>query len=71
MSAIIYPTWKMRGSPTPNDTLWICDVCGAATWSQHTFERPPVCQCSNRPRLRRATVAEQAEGECHLVKVIG
>lgn len=72
-----YPTWKLRGTPTPNETLWVCNQCETAAWmTDITGVNPPVCNnCRGRKggqvRLRKATAAETAEAKKHLQEVIG
>ena len=39
-----YPTWKIKGSPTPNEKLVICDQCGLAQW----VIQPSVECCARR-----------------------
>ncbi len=72
-----YPTWKVRGEPTPNDTLWVCDECGKAEWGTDTSGAFSVnCySCTGRKggfkRMRRGTPAETTEAKKHLQEVIG
>lgn len=71
---INYPTWKFRGSPTPSDTIWICDGCGTAIWHWHTPINIPVCYCRNSKkknpvRFRRGTEKEQDEAKKHLKRI--
>lgn len=73
---IKYPVWKVRGTPTPNETLFICNGCGTARWTTETGGNPPCCyNCTGRKggflRLRPATTAETAEGKKHIKEIIG
>lgn len=58
-----YPTWKVKASPTPSDTIYICDKCGKAQWGPaglilHCHE----AQCKGRKggpaRMRVGTTDE-------------
>ena len=70
-----YPTWRMRGAPTPNEKLIVCDTCGCAAWTTHG---PGSNLCHNyhdHPdgkyrRMREATPAEYAAGKAALTKII-
>lgn len=73
MSEIKYPTWKVRGGPTPAETLWICDDCGRGHWGwPNVIEH---CSCEGRKggrkRMRRATAAETKAGKLALKEIIG
>lgn len=69
---IKYPTWKLQTNPTPSDTLWVCDVCGSATWGWYNYSAPILCYCNKKhPRLRRATKEEQEEAKKYLEVIIG
>ena len=73
---INYPTWKIRGGPTPNEKLVICDQCGNAEWTIHGLN-PTVCQnrrghaSGKEGRMREATPAEYAAGKAALQEIIG
>ncbi len=73
---IKYPTWKVRGYPTPNDTLWVCDMCREASWGPCVN----VLTCNHNTcygkkggsvRLRKATPKETALAITLLKEVIG
>jgi hypothetical protein len=63
-----YPSFKTRGSPTPNDKLVICDKCGKAYWTFHSG-RQSYCH-NNCGRMREATPQEYTEGKVALKTVI-
>ena len=74
----VYPTWKIKGSPTPNQTLWCCDGCGYCEWGiyNHLGQNVPICcVCKGKKggyaRLRRATEKEKAEALKCLKTIIG
>ena len=73
---INYPTWKVRGGPTPNERLVICDECGKAEWTIHG-EFTPLCYNRHKHadkgnrRMRNATPAETETGKSFLKEVIG
>ena len=64
---IKYPTWRIKGKPTPNEKLVICDTCGHAEWTAHFSTRNPIL-CYHRQghpngknaRMREATSHEYA-----------
>ena len=64
---IEYPTYKMRGHPTPNNKLVICEVCHRADWVTHTTGRSHYC-CSSR--TREATTQEYEQGKKTLKIII-
>jgi hypothetical protein len=66
--AIVYPTWKVRGVPTPYEKLWVCDGCGYAQWTQHGIN---VRQCKCNLRMREATDAEYVSGRAAIQEIIG
>lgn len=73
---IKYPTWKIRGEPTPRERLWICPDCLEADWMESMSGHIPCCHnCRGRKggavRMREATAKEYAEGKKVLVTVIG
>lgn len=76
MTAINYPTWKIRGTPTPNEKLVVCDECGNAEWTIHGLD-PTICHNSHKHasgkwrRMREATPAEYAIGKEELTQIIG
>jgi len=64
-----YQTWKMKGSPTPNDKLVICDKCGKTRWVTHSTGR--ISYCTNmHGRMREATPKEYDEGNAAIEKVL-
>jgi ribosomal protein L37AE/L43A len=65
---IKYPTFKISGEPTPNDTLYVCDVCRKAAWG---FERVGLGKgnCCNT-RMREGTPTEYKEAKRVLKEVI-
>ena len=73
---IKYPAWKVRGAPTPNERLVVCDECGEAIWTIHGAFIP---LCYNRQqhankgncRMRNATPAETETAKSYLKEVIG
>lgn len=74
MSEIKFPAWDVRQTPTPSETLYVCDGCGHAFWGPAGLTT--VCHnCKGRKggykRMRVATAAEQAEGKKHLKTIIG
>jgi hypothetical protein len=65
-----YPTFKIKGSPTPNEFLVVCDKCGKVDWTVSIVGH--VYQCRGCPgRMREATPAEYAAGKAALKEVIG
>jgi hypothetical protein len=76
-AAIQYPTWKVRGNPSPNERLVICDECGHAEWT--TSNTQGVRICYNRHghangkngRMRTATAQETAIGKSTIKEIIG
>ncbi len=73
---IRYPTWKIRGAPTPNEKLVICDECGNAEWTIHGLD-PTIChnahshKSGKQCRMREATPAEYEKGKAAITQVIG
>ena len=72
---IKYPTWKVRGSPTPNERLMICDTCGRAEWYGHGWPQVVYCdptynKVPNHGRMREATAAEYEEGKAAIKTII-
>lgn len=75
-----YPTWKVQGSPTPAETLYICDDCGKAQWSHPGYggysSIALICYNTNKHsnsknrRMRLATPAETEEGKKCLRTII-
>jgi hypothetical protein len=70
-----YPTWKVKVSPTPSDTIYICDKCGKAHWGPaglilHCHE----AQCKGRKggprRMRVGNAGEQKAARAFLKKII-
>lgn len=75
---IKYPTWKIRGTPTPNDSLYICDSCGQGHWGTNTTgsNSAGVCYCTKGRkggpvRMRKATAAETELGKLAIKEIIG
>ena len=64
-----YPNWKIKGSPTPNDKLVICDQCGLAQWGFHAVGLFSYCT-NEHGRMREATPEEYDEGKAAIEKVI-
>lgn len=64
-----YPTLKMRGSPTPNDKLVVCDMCHTARWDTHSTGRQSYYYCCQN-RTREATSQEYIEGKLALKEVL-
>jgi hypothetical protein len=62
-----YPTFMVRGLPTPNDKLMLCEVCQKAKWGYRSVGRISYC-CSHR--MREATAQEYAEGALALKTII-
>ncbi len=73
---INYPTWKIRGAPTPNEKLVICDGCGNAEWTVHGLD-PTICHNRHEHasgkvrRMREATAKEYTIGKAAIQKIIG
>lgn len=73
---IKFPTFKVRGQPTPNEKLVVCDECGKAEWVNHG---PAVYECYNANhhanggyrRMREATPKEYEQGKAAITTVIG
>lgn len=74
MATINYPTFKIRGTPTPNEKLEICDECGYAHWTIHGLG-PTVCHQMHpngkARRMREATPAEYEKGKAAITQIIG
>jgi hypothetical protein len=71
-----YPTWKMKGSPTPNETLYCCDKCGDCRWYPLGFSTIMHCFfCKGKKggfvRMRQATEKEKQEALKVLKTIIG
>ena len=62
-----YPTFKVSGSPTPNEKLMVCEVCQKAEWVGHATGRTRHC-CHSR--MREATPQEYDEGRLALNLII-
>ena len=72
---IKFPTWKVRGNPTPNDTLYICDNCGDSYWAMIRQGIVHTCNnCRGRKggyvRMRKATDKETKLGISVLREII-
>lgn len=66
--AIVFPTWRTRGVPTPNEKLVVCDGCGHSEWIHHGIN---VRQCKCKRRMREANPAEYAAGKAALEEIVG
>jgi len=62
-----YPTFKIRGIPTPYDKLIVCETCHRAKWTSHSTGR--IDRCCGR-RVREATPQEYEAGKAALEVVI-
>lgn len=51
-----YPTFKVKGDPTPLDKLVVCDRCQVAEWTIHSNLQSYHSQCGSR--MREATKKE-------------
>jgi len=69
MTDIKYPTFKTKGSPTPNDHLAICPHCGYARWTIYTHNLPVYCHKCNS-RMREGTPEEYTAAKLALERVI-
>jgi len=60
---ITYPTIHIKGSPTPYDTLFVCDFCKAAVWGFVSSQpmRHYVCKDGKARVMRLATDKEKEE----------
>lgn len=70
---IKYPTWRVRGNPTPNEKLMVCDRCGAASWMPHsplTHVAEHTCPDNTKCRMRKATAAEYEQGKAVCKEII-
>lgn len=74
---IKYPTWKVRGHPTPNECLMICDNCGIAEWTMDIGHNVYTCDhrtCHVRKggamRMRVATKKEREQALKALKQII-
>jgi len=69
-----YPTWKMRGNPTPNETLYCCDSCKKSRWCPYSESIRYCYNCRGKKggyqRLRKATAKEIAEAKKVLKDII-
>lgn len=74
--SIKYPIWKIRGKPTPNEKLMICDGCGTAKWStDSSYSKVLYCDnCQGKKggylRMRKATLSEIKEAKKYLKEII-
>ena len=69
-----YPTFKIRGTPTPNEKLVVCEVCQEADWTIHGDNRVPnshYCQDGKHRRMREGTLEEYEEAKKVLTQIIG
>lgn len=72
-STIRYPSWKIRGTPTPNEKLMVCDKCGLASWITNSPMSNVVyhtCSDNKQHRSREATAAEYKMGKAAIKEVI-
>lgn len=60
-----YPTFKVKGSSTPNTKLMVCEICHKAEWSTHSTERQSYCCAA---RMREAIREEYIEGRAVLTE---
>ena len=72
---IDYPTYRVKGHPTPNEKLVICDSCGYAKWTIFGIN-PIYCTHTRKHngknvRMREATLEEYKIGKEKLVEEIG
>ena len=70
---IQYRTWKLRGTPTPNEKLMVCDICGFSDWGTNSPLSNVVyhiCLDRKQRRSREATPAEYAAGKAALKEII-
>jgi hypothetical protein len=51
-----YPTFRIRGTPTPNEKLIVCDECQIAAWVAYSVG--VINYCCGR-RMRVATIQER------------
>jgi len=65
-----YETWNVRGTPTPNALLVVCDQCQEAHWTGEIKGQVRYCE-KHHARMREGTKAEYAEARKALKKVIG
>lgn len=63
---IVYPTWKQKGYPTPNNLLKICDKCCRAVWLPDSTNQNYCCDS----RMRIATKKEINEALKCLKEII-
>lgn len=61
-----YPSFKIKGFPTPNSILMVCDICQQAAW---TYPTPRIMYCCNH-RMREATPQEYIQGQKALKRII-
>lgn len=66
---IKYPTFKSKGTPTPNNHLVVCTHCGQARWTIYTKNIQSYCfNCEKR--MREATTEEYIEAKKALKRII-
>ena len=71
-----YPTWKVKGNPTPNERLMVCDKCQEAHWYGHGWPKIVYCQHLGHQenqipnRMREATAIEYEEGKAAIKTII-
>lgn len=60
-----YPTFKVRGAPTPNEKLVVCEICQTAAWTIHSTGQISYC-CG---RMREGTPQEYNEARLALTTI--
>ena len=64
-----FPTFKTKGSSTPNEYLVVCTSCGKVNWTIYVQDMPAYCiQCEKR--MREATPEEYAKAREALERII-
>lgn len=66
-----YPSFKVTGYPTPNDTLYVCDTCGYTVWAPYLGGSNSTRHCGSGHRMRLGNDAETAEATKAIKTVIG
>lgn len=55
-----YPTWKMKGSPTPYDKLMICKYCHQTRWVRSSDNIHYCYKCGARMKEANKTQYQEA-----------